>query len=195
MPTAKAKKRGTERAGAKPKRVARAGRGSRTGSATPTALRRTMKAELGAEDGCVGWVVVGEQCGREIDQIDGSAGMSTAISRPKHGLRKGANRRRGGSAKLPEQAVRAFAAAGHPVRGKVLHLLLAGPATYRKLQKATHLHAGPLYHHVNQLRLAGLLLPKERDLYELTRGGRNLILTMLAVGPLLKDRRRRPVGR
>jgi len=72
--------------------------------------------------------------------------------------------------------------------------LLEGPGTYRALQKVTKLKAGPLYHHVSQLRLAGLILPKQRDLYELTRGGRNLILTVAAVGGLIRDGRRRPVA-
>jgi len=89
---------------------------------------------------------------------------------------------------------RAFAAAGHPTRAKLLAKLVDGPATYRALQYATKLAAGPLYHHINQLRLAGLILPKQRDIYELTRGGRNLIVVMAAVEPLLRDGRRRPVG-
>jgi predicted transcriptional regulator len=72
--------------------------------------------------------------------------------------------------------------------------LLEGPVTYRGLQKVTRLKAGPLYHHINQLRLANLILPKQRDLYELTRGGRNLILTAMAAGPLIRDKRRRPVS-
>jgi len=87
---------------------------------------------------------------------------------------------------------RALAAAGHEARVRMLATMLEGPATYRALCQATGLKAGPLYHHVNQLRLSGLVLPGERDLYELTRGGRNLILTLLAVAPLLRDQRRRP---
>ena len=89
---------------------------------------------------------------------------------------------------------RAFAAAGHPTRVKLLAKLVEGPATYRSLQTTTKLAAGPLYHHINQLRLARLILPKQRDLYELTRGGRNLVAAMAALEPLLRDGRRRPVG-
>lgn len=88
----------------------------------------------------------------------------------------------------------AFAAFGHTQRAKVMAKLLEGPATYRALQRVTRLKAGPLYHHINQLRLAGLILPKQRDLYELTRGGRNIILAAMAVGPLARDTRRRPLG-
>ncbi len=88
----------------------------------------------------------------------------------------------------------AFAAFGHTQRAKVMARLLEGPATYRALQRVTKLKAGPLYHHINQLRLAGLILPKQRDLYELTRGGRNIILAAMAVGPMARDTRRRPLG-
>ncbi len=91
------------------------------------------------------------------------------------------------------QVCEALAAVGHVQRARLMVKLLEGPATYRALQRITGAKPGPLYHHVNQLRLAGLILPKQRDLYELTRGGRNLILAAIAVGPLIKDRRRRPV--
>lgn len=86
----------------------------------------------------------------------------------------------------------ALAAMGHPARIKILTMLLDGPGVYRSLQKVTGLKPGPLYHHVNQLRLAGLIGPKQRDLYELTRAGRNLLMVTLALEPLLKDRRLRP---
>lgn len=81
---------------------------------------------------------------------------------------------------------------GHAHRMRILGKLLAGPATYRSLQKATKLQAGPLYHHIAQLRLAGLILPKQRDLYELSRGGRNLVAIAHAAGKLVRDARRRP---
>jgi predicted transcriptional regulator len=74
----------------------------------------------------------------------------------------------------------------------VLLKLLEGPATYRALAKATRLRAGPLYHHIAQLRLAGLVRPKERDLYALTRGGRNALLAALTIPRLAKDKRARP---
>src|SRR5438045_4011437 len=52
-----------------------------------------------------------------------------------------------------------LAAAGHSARLRILDLLLAGPATYRALQRCTGCKVGPLYHHVHHLRLAGLILP------------------------------------
>lgn len=71
--------------------------------------------------------------------------------------------------------------------------LLEGPCTYQTLKKASKLQTGPLYHHINHLRLAGLLTDKQRDLYHLTRAGRNVLLVALSLGPLMKDRRARPV--
>ena len=99
---------------------------------------------------------------------------------------------RTGKLHISAATCRALAAVGHDVRARLMTKLLEGPATYRALERASGQKAGPLYHHINQLRLAGLILPKQRDLYELTRGGRNLILTVSVLGPLLRDVRRRP---
>jgi len=85
-----------------------------------------------------------------------------------------------------------FAALGHAKRLDLMIALMEGPGTYADLQKATKLKPGPLYHHVSQLRLARLILPKQRDLYELTRAGRNLMLVALALEPLLRDSKPRP---
>ncbi|RME40954.1 MAG: ArsR family transcriptional regulator [Planctomycetota bacterium] len=94
--------------------------------------------------------------------------------------------------RLGPAVCRVLAAVGHPQRARILAKLLEGPATYRVLQDATRLAAGPLYHHIRELREAGLLTPKQRDRYALTRGGRNAILLVLAGGRLLTDRRRCP---
>lgn len=84
-----------------------------------------------------------------------------------------------------------LAALGHPVRVRLMVKLLEGPATYRALQKVTRLKAGPLYHHINQLRLASLVLPKKRDLYAMARAGRNLLVASLALMSLCGDARGR----
>ena len=89
---------------------------------------------------------------------------------------------------------RTLGALGHSVRIRILRKLLDGPATYQTLKKTTKLKPGPLYHHINQLRLSELILPKERDLYELSRGGRNLILGAIVLSAMIHDRRRRPMG-
>ncbi|MBI1824888.1 MAG: helix-turn-helix transcriptional regulator [Planctomycetes bacterium] len=77
-----------------------------------------------------------------------------------------------------------LSATAHPVRLAILHLLLSGPATYSSLQRRTQCKAGPLYHHIGQLRLAGLILPKQRDVYELSATGRNVLLCVLAMRQL-----------
>jgi DNA-binding transcriptional ArsR family regulator len=79
-----------------------------------------------------------------------------------------------------------LAAAAHPMRLRIVYLLLEGPATHRHLSKATDLKAGPLYHHVRELRQAGLLGPKSRDLYTLTKTGHRLALALAVVQKLLK---------
>lgn len=81
-----------------------------------------------------------------------------------------------------------FAALGHPKRAAILAKLLEGPCIYRALRKVTGLGPGPLYHHINQLRLAGLMISRERNLYELTSVGRTAILIAQAIAPLLKQR-------
>jgi len=104
-----------------------------------------------------------------------------------------ATRQRRGGARLASRDCEAFAALGHPMRAAMLQLLMDGPATYRTLRGATGLAAGPLYHHIKQLRLTRLILPKQRDLYELTRGGRNLYVAAAALASLTRDSRRRPL--
>jgi DNA-binding transcriptional ArsR family regulator len=119
-----------------------------------------------------------------------------AIGQAAVGGRGGKRTARAGGAQttgLPASA-RVLAAMGHPVRLKIMRKLLDGPATYATLRRLTRLQAGPLYHHVGALRLAGLIMPKERDLYELTRGGRNGILVAMTLVAVGRDRRRRPVA-
>lgn len=89
---------------------------------------------------------------------------------------------------------KALAALGHVYRLAVLERLLGGASSYAELCRHTGLQSGPLYHHVDQLRLAGLVRPKQRNVYEITRGGRNLLLVALASVRLAKDRRRCPTG-
>jgi hypothetical protein len=127
------------------------------------------------------------------ERVDGAwdeAGQKVLVGGGASAARKG-----GTSTKTLHQVCHAMGALGHPSRMRMMLKMLEGPATYRTLQRVTKLKAGPLYHHVNQLRLTGLILPKQRDLYELTRGGRNLMLVAMAAGPLVRDRRRRPVAR
>ncbi|UCG32073.1 MAG: winged helix-turn-helix transcriptional regulator [Phycisphaerales bacterium] len=81
-----------------------------------------------------------------------------------------------------ERAARMMGVLGSGHRLRILGTLAGGAATYRRLVKTTGLAAGPLYHHVNQLRLAGLVRPKERDLYEITSKGMRCLLMAAALG-------------
>ncbi len=133
------------------------------------------------------WDEVGGACAVKLDGGAGGAKTKAAESG------RGVACRAGGGVRVSARTERALAAVGHMQRIKMINKLLEGPATYKALQKVTKLKAGPLYHHVNQLRLAGLILPKRRDLYELTRGGRNLTLAVMAIERVVGDTRRRPL--
>jgi hypothetical protein len=81
-----------------------------------------------------------------------------------------------------ERTARMMSVLGSGHRLRILGTLAGGAATYRGLVKTTGLSAGPLYHHVNQLRLAGMVRPKERDLYEMTPKGLRCLLMAAAMG-------------
>jgi len=158
--------------------------------------KRTGRKRRPPHEGCAAVLVLTEYVGGDVDSVGIEQRVGTklpkVVERPvQKAVNEGKSRKR---LKLSAGTCRALAAAGHPVRAVILAKLLEGPATYQALQKATKATTGPLYHHINQLRLAGLILPKQRDLYELTRGGRNLLLAAACAEPLIKDRRRRPVG-
>ena len=144
---------------------------------------RMAFSALGKEDGFGVYVLVAEKMDGRWDTADSAHVLAKSL-RSAGGA--GARRRLSGT------LCRAMAAVGHPQRGRILCKLLEGPATYQSLQRLTKLKAGPLYHHVGELRMAGLMLPKLRDLYELTRAGRNVSLAALALGSLVRDGRRRP---
>lgn len=76
----------------------------------------------------------------------------------------------------PERIAGLLNVMGSTHRIRVLMTLAGGGVTYQHLVKTTKLKAGPLYHHVNQLRLAGLVRPRERDLYEITPKGTRALL-------------------
>lgn len=84
----------------------------------------------------------------------------------------------------PESLSRLLAPLAHPQRIRILLKLLGGEATHQLLSKATKLKAGPLYHHLRELRAAGFIGPKVRDVYTLSLKGRRAILATLAVGRL-----------
>lgn len=190
---------GKRRAKAATPKSARRPRATRT-TRPPSTRNAGVSKLLPKGDGGAVLLELCERVGAKIDTAKGAWKASLGVDglkrrpAPKRTTESG---KRGGSTAWRRrldltECSRALAAAGHEARVRMLATMLEGPATYQALCKATGLKAGPLYHHVNQLRLSGLVLPGERDLYELTRGGRNLILTMLAAAPLFCDQRRRP---
>lgn len=84
---------------------------------------------------------------------------------------------------------RMLAAAGSSHRLKLLAALATGGPTgvdAGVLRKAARLTGGPLYHHINQLRLAGLVKNRRRDTYELTSAGRRFVAILAAAQPLIR---------
>lgn len=154
---------------------------------TPKLLRRVFSA-LSKSDGCASLMVVVERtAGKWEHKVQvGELKLSNSDRTSAGGVKR--------AVRNAPRACEALAAIGHPQRAKIMGKLLEGPGTYKSLQALTKCKAGPLYHHLNQLRLAGLILPKQRDLYELTRGGRNLILAAMVIDPLIRDKRRRPLA-
>jgi len=150
---------------------------------TSTKHRRRTVAKASRREGIVAQMKARETVGGVVDERE--AAWATT----------GGGARRAPVGRAGATIADTFASLGHPVRIKVLTKLIEGPATYRSLQRLTKAKPGPLYHHLNQLRLSGLMLPKQRDLYELTRGGRNLIVGALALARLVRDSRRRPVAK
>ncbi len=147
---------------------------------------------LKARNGCGAILTIGERVGGQWHKDTNLYEVVAAAEKDGKGGKGGGAV--GAMGRFAARTAQAFSAVGHAMRLRILLKLLEGPATYRSMQKTTKLKAGPLYHHINQLRLSGLILPKQRDLYELTRGGRNLMLIAMAAGPLITDPRRRPVG-
>jgi hypothetical protein len=174
--------------------VGRPGRGGRRGDGLRAwfpALRRKGGYGIGAivavvegdGDGWDRWVAL-------VDRLSvGRAGTTS----PEAAAVKAAKAVAAGVRVGPLAAV--LAALGSPHRLRVLLKLLEGPGTYRSLRKVTRLRAGPLYHHIGHLRLAGLIGPKERDLYRLTRAGRNTLLAAIQVGTLARGRGAGPATR
>ena len=174
----------------------------------PAAKRRQAKKTLSTDKllpalkpgNCGALLLIRDAAGDSYDEAVGV--VSTGATKRRSGggrAREGARR---SAAKTPRvrktsavgpEVCQALAAVGHRSRAKLLCKLLEGPATYGSLQRVSKLKAGPLYHHINHLRLARLILPKQRDLYELTRGGRNLILSVMVLATVIRDGRRRPV--
>ena len=178
----------TRRAAAKKEKKSASGRKRKRGRAIGGSRHPFPALHKTSGFGVAITVVENAEGSFDVVEASGEWPSPTDAKSAAHGKRSTSRRPR-----LNKQVCVAMAAAGHEVRARLMLKLLDGPATYRALKRVTKLEAGPLYHHVNQLRLAGLILPKQRDLYELTRGGRNLILAMMVLDRAVHDRRRRPI--
>jgi len=76
---------------------------------------------------------------------------------------------------------RFLAAFGQRRRLRISRAILSGANTHHELARVSGLAPGPLYHHIKTLERAGMLVVVERNRYDLTAFGRDLLLvaTML----------------
>ena len=164
-----------------PKRARDGARKQALPKAASPAGRSCRAAGLTAELTVSVWS--GKQRRAKRVEVAGAAGPGAARNKPDvaspREWQSAAGRVSRGS--RPDQLARLLAALAHPQRVTILLKLLAGEATHRLLSKATGLKAGPLYHHIRELRAAGLIGPKVRDLYTLTATGERAILAALAL--------------
>ncbi|HEY3873766.1 MAG TPA: winged helix-turn-helix domain-containing protein [Actinocrinis sp.] len=88
----------------------------------------------------------------------------------------------------PDQLARVFAALASPARVVLVRALLDGPLTSQELRaRLDDPSVGQLYHHLNQLLAAGLVVQPGRSLYALPRGNEiALCIGLLAAGHLIE---------
>jgi DNA-binding transcriptional ArsR family regulator len=110
--------------------------------------------------------------GRKSAGCNGQTDAGTERSMLGRKMRRGCN---------PENISQLFSAMSHVQRVAILCQLLEGESDHQTLAEVTGLKAGPLYHHLRELRYAGLIGPKVRDSYKITRKGQRAILAAQAV--------------
>lgn len=69
-----------------------------------------------------------------------------------------------------------LAAFGQRRRLQISRAILSGANTHHELARVSGLAPGPLYHHIKTLERAGMLVMVERNRYDLTAFGRDLLL-------------------
>jgi len=77
-----------------------------------------------------------------------------------------------------------LSAFGHPQRVAIAKAIYAGAHRYADLRERVNLKAGPMYHHLRELRLAGVLADGPRDVYELTERGRDAVIVLCSLASL-----------
>lgn len=70
----------------------------------------------------------------------------------------------------------------HPDRIRLAVAILTGADTHMKLRTETRLAAGPLYHHLRAMQLAGLVQQPSRNFYTLTELGERFLLIAACLG-------------
>jgi DNA-binding HxlR family transcriptional regulator len=75
-----------------------------------------------------------------------------------------------------EATAKLLSAFGHPQRVAIMKAIFSGAGTYADLREKVPLKAGPMYHHLRELRLAGVLADGARDVYRLTPRGRDALI-------------------
>lgn len=83
-----------------------------------------------------------------------------------------------------EDLAKLLSAFAHPHRVAIIKAIFAGAGHYADLREKVPLKAGPMYHHLRELRLAGVLADGPRDVYELTQIGRDALLIVCSLGSL-----------
>jgi len=91
------------------------------------------------------------------------------------------------SAASDEQIAKLCNAMANPRRVAMLKAIFTGAGSYARLAETLGLRAGPLYHHVRELRLAGLLELAQRDTYRLTEYGKYALLLACLTQSLLSS--------
>lgn len=144
------------------------------------AARATLAVELAVQ------VMDGTRLRRTRVRIAGTAAKPPAM--PDAGF-PGARQREAMARQVtrgvnPAELARILAAIAHPQRLAILFKLLACEGSHQMLARVTGLKAGPLYYHLRELRAAGLIGPKVRDLYVLSPAGTRTLLAIIATGRL-----------
>jgi len=128
--------------------------------------------EAGKHSGCYGVgvaIAIAESTGeRPRVRIHRQSSFSTKAG--------GRNRERLLESVPDTDLARFLAAFGQRRRLQISRAILAGANTHIQLAKASGLAAGPLYHHIRALERAGILVVVERNRYDLTAFGRDLLL-------------------
>ncbi|MBN1344789.1 MAG: winged helix-turn-helix transcriptional regulator [Phycisphaerae bacterium] len=90
----------------------------------------------------------------------------------------------------PDEALaKLLCAFAHPQRVAIIKAIFTGAGTYADLRERVGLKAGPMYHHLRELKLAGVLADGPRDVYRLTRQGKDALILACSLATL-HDRNR-----